>query len=353
MNESVNFNINSSLIERNEEFLKNKNMKINSAITTEDLECTFAPRINNKNINKNEEFTKVGDRLYQYKDKYQKSLNEKKEIYQENHPYKPEISKNTYEILKQRDIMIEDIKNKYSSVDASTNTNIDHPNSNSQQSKINKMTLLNTQINEIQENPCELNSNSDISRDRNQPQKTGEGESYIDRGISNKSYVQRPNKSYEEYILINYYRNKTEVSKKGSSNHNITSENNHNNSSLSNARHLHNNNLLVNNLSDSKLLDIANHYITTDESLEKFQARLRDKYKNVREFRDDYVKVVETNLREKTKINKCFNATACSDVNKPKSKEVFTNNLSKKGKEKDKMPKNISTALEYYNIISN
>jgi hypothetical protein len=69
----------------------------------------------------------------------------------------------------------------------------------------------------------------------------------------------------------------------------------------------------IQSLSDSKLLELANHYITTDESLEKFQARLREKYKNIREDRDSYAKEIDMVRKEKLKITKSLTDNGVMD----------------------------------------
>ena len=60
-----------TVIRRNEEFLRNKNQKIASEIPTELKECTFTPRI--KRIEGASKMNSVlaGDRLYKYHDIYE------------------------------------------------------------------------------------------------------------------------------------------------------------------------------------------------------------------------------------------------------------------------------------------
>lgn len=111
LNDKINKNINSSLIERNDEFVKSKINKLNQILNKDDAECTFSPKINSTEI-KSE--VKVGDRLFDYQKKYTQKREEKKDLYKEEYSFKPEISKNTNEILKQRELTLNLVKQKYS-----------------------------------------------------------------------------------------------------------------------------------------------------------------------------------------------------------------------------------------------
>ncbi len=127
LNESVNRIVDKSLIERSDDFVRNKSQKIKNIITNDDIECTFSPKLNKTKLCfqrtldtsslHEEENLEVGRRLLNYQEKYKKKLEEMKEIQKEtleSFPFKPEINKNTYEILKQRDLILQEIKNKYS-----------------------------------------------------------------------------------------------------------------------------------------------------------------------------------------------------------------------------------------------
>lgn len=124
LNEEINSNIKSNLIERNDLFIKHKKEKLNSKV--DEVECTFIPKINqssNKTINQQSSSTSgrqnigqnqnVGERLYEYQSKYIKNLLDKKNLYLENYSFKPKISENTDEILKNKKRMIEEMNNVY------------------------------------------------------------------------------------------------------------------------------------------------------------------------------------------------------------------------------------------------
>ena len=107
------------------------------------------------------------------------------------------------------------------------------------------------------------------------------------------------------------------------------------------------------NISDAKLLEMANQYITTDESLDRFQNRLREKFLKS-QTEAGQIKVVNPNPQRKIIDNQSFNqALTYTDNNK--NINIVTNSTSKNPTVKvatnKNLPKNISRALEYYNIV--
>jgi hypothetical protein len=108
------------------------------------------------------------------------------------------------------------------------------------------------------------------------------------------------------------------------------------------------------NVSDSRLLELANQYITTDESLEKFQQRLKEKYKFMN--RDDYMMVVDNTFREKNKINKNFgelinNAAKEKSIINPDNNNLKKVSQTTKPKQGGKGNKNITSDLGYYDML--
>ena len=114
LNQSVNANIKENLIERNENFIKEKEAKLSYFSKCEDSECTFKPKINSDKLPVDNENKKVGERLYEYQSKYRQKIEEMKSQYETSYSFKPKISKNTNEILLNKQKMIEEIKNRYS-----------------------------------------------------------------------------------------------------------------------------------------------------------------------------------------------------------------------------------------------
>lgn len=110
-------NINSSLIERSQEFVRNKSEKIKALKSKDNRECTFSPKVNNysskTNLINDKETNSVGERLFKYQNIYKTNLENRKEDLKEYYKFKPEINKNTYDILKQRELMMNEIREKY------------------------------------------------------------------------------------------------------------------------------------------------------------------------------------------------------------------------------------------------
>ncbi len=106
------YSVSGNIIERNQEFMKIKFNKLKNIITNDDLECTFNPKIISEKRSE-EENVNIGERLYSYQQVYEQKRENIKEMYSESFPFKPEISKNTDMILKNREAAIEDIKLKY------------------------------------------------------------------------------------------------------------------------------------------------------------------------------------------------------------------------------------------------
>jgi hypothetical protein len=88
---------------------------------------------------------------------------------------------------------------------------------------------------------------------------------------------------------------------------------------------------------DDKLINIANQYISED-SLEKFQKTVQDKYKRLNNIKVQYFNDINENLKTKLQAEKIF--TNIDIPIKPK-KPVNIKPL----------PRNVQTALEYYNMI--
>ncbi len=136
LNENIK-KIPSNLIERNETFLKEKNLKIKTAQIIENYNYTFAPKVNAKekfqkefpekteenddddNKSKQNSVIKnpdvdVGERLYGYQQVYKKNKEARSDVQKEkeNYSFKPELNKNTDEILRKRDLELAEIQRR-------------------------------------------------------------------------------------------------------------------------------------------------------------------------------------------------------------------------------------------------
>ena len=153
-NKSYNDKIKNDIIERNKEFMKDKQEKLLKYFNAKEKECTFKPKINNLStisilnnnkthqqsalIYKTEQNTSdVSKRLFDYQNKYKEKLEDIRSKYKENYSFKPEISKNTDIILNNKKRMMENIKESEMNIinkiqeqeEGESNTNND-PNEN-------------------------------------------------------------------------------------------------------------------------------------------------------------------------------------------------------------------------------
>jgi hypothetical protein len=250
LNENINSKIQSDIIERNENFLKEKEIKLHSI--NEDLECTFSPKINeNSTINQSTIFSDVGERLYDYKNKYERNLEEIKSRYLENYSFKPEISKNTNEILENRQKTMDIIKSNFSSIN---NEKESIKNNNYE----NENLLLNTsnekRLEELEESVKRIKELSD--------------ENIISM---------RP---YSNYDLNNLAESNINKEKKNDFNNQNKIVNN-------------NSNELYENNTEKKIFESQNNFISVDDNLDKLQI----KYKQLSNGRNNYDDIVLFNKK--------------------------------------------------------
>lgn len=216
LNENVNCNVKGGIIERNENFIKSKEAKLNYFSKCEDHECTFKPKINDKMTPITEENLKVGDRLFHYQSKYKQNLEERKSQYEKEttYPFHPKISKNTKEILDNKKKMMEEIKKRYSS--SNTNSNVNYKtNTNS-----------------------EIVTNADIKEEGSSDKKINELNKEEINSIAN----------YEETSNKTKSNTKKEISS-----------------------------IPIQSMNDEQLIKIAKNYLSVDESLDKFQFKYKNK----------------------------------------------------------------------------
>jgi len=101
---------------------------------------------------------------------------------------------------------------------------------------------------------------------------------------------------------------------------------------------------------------MANQYITTDESLEKFQARLKNKYGSLYSTNENLNSNLHVISETKSPNNNCNNFKDNPLLNEV-SNNNYRDNLNsnsinyQKIKKIDRLSKNIATNLEYYKMI--
>ena len=115
-NDKIKDKMKKNVIERNNEFMKDRQEKIEKITLMKEKELTFKPKINSLStmaiLNKNKTGQEcnsnfkiennnqdVSKRLFDYQNKYKESLEIKRNKFKENYSFKPEISKNTDMIL--------------------------------------------------------------------------------------------------------------------------------------------------------------------------------------------------------------------------------------------------------------
>ena len=250
LNENINSKIQSDIIERNENFLKEKEIKLHSI--NEHLECTFSPKINeNSTINQSTIFSDVGERLYDYKNKYERNLEEIKSRYLENYSFKPEISKNTNEILENRQKTMDLIKSNYTSI----NNDKDIINNNNYE---DENILLNNErrLEELEESVKKI------------------------KELSDENIISiNPNSNYNlnNFIELNNNNEKKDVF---NSQNKIINNNN-------------NNELYYENNPEKKVYETKNNFISVDDNLD----RLQIKYKQLSRGRNNYDDIILFNKK--------------------------------------------------------
>jgi hypothetical protein len=329
LNEDVNININSSLIERSREFVRNKSEKIKALKSKDNSECTFSPKVNNysskANSNDDDKTNSVGERLFKYQNIYKTNLENRKEDLKEYYKFKPEINQNTYDILKQRELMLNEIRDKYdmnpkkkNSEDRKENATRDHIE---KEESFNNMNLSESNKEDCSEMMSKENS--------------------------------IPNLLEKYLISLNLFRTKI---------HNKTWK-----EKRTENRQTMKNKTGVSDISDSRLMEMANNFIKTDESLELFQARMREKYSKFNSDRLSKINPLDMVNKELNKNIKSLNQTdqpgsssTSSSHNKNKQNANLENNMniidpkkhSSKDKNKDnKLYTNFDEAFKYYNLL--
>ena len=115
-NKIFNNKIKNDIIERNNEFMREKKEKMEKYSHIKEKECTFKPKINNigmtntKDIDRQSNLTykteqnnpDVSKRLFDYQKKYKENLEDIRSKYKESYSFNPIISKNTEHILNNR-----------------------------------------------------------------------------------------------------------------------------------------------------------------------------------------------------------------------------------------------------------
>ena len=286
-----NSNIKNDIYERNALMLSKKEENLNKI--KEDKECTFMPKINNnsyyinKNVsiisttnnNKNENdknvdsesnnnninisnCSNVGERLYNYKKKYDKNLEEIKNKFKETFPFKPIISKNTNDILENKKKLLEELKERYEIKDYSNSDDLELDIKCKVIEEIeNKKNILEKNTNEFNEQRyVSIQSLSNIDGFKTSNLSTN------NKINNNNNNIVNNRKCESNIISSNSLIKSTNNNTNNTNNHNYTNSNG--NYSIG--------------ISDEKLLEFVNkNYINIDESLDKFKNMNNNNNKNI------------------------------------------------------------------------
>jgi hypothetical protein len=104
---------------------------------------------------------KVCDRLYEYRKLYKDNLEIKKQFYAQTHPFKPTISKNTDEILRNKQKLIEAINQQLIHNEENNNSNTNNTNTNNINVNSSERCECECVINETHENSSKVNGEND------------------------------------------------------------------------------------------------------------------------------------------------------------------------------------------------
>ena len=171
-NKNFNNKIKNDIIERNNEFMKEKQEKMEKYSHIKEKECTFKPKINNLRLFNNKENDKqsnvsyktdqnssdVSKRLFDYQKKYKENLEDIRSKYKENYTFNPIISKNTKNILNNRQKLKEKI---------GENINIENQNYEllKKQIQLGELEELSKKLEEIKNDNLEIEK-SDLNKDK-------------------------------------------------------------------------------------------------------------------------------------------------------------------------------------------
>ncbi len=203
LNDNINLIITKSFQQRNLEYQKAKEIKLNNA--KEDMECTFTPKINtghshnasnninnkSKSSNNNSHLNNksdinhfnVGNRLFNYQNEYKKKLEEIKVKNEKNYSFKPKISKNTNLILQRKQRIKDLMREKQLFEDYYKQINGTEKNKENEDKKEEE----NKKINEL----TDENINSDILKKKKDEKKI----------INN--YSMKEDEQFKKYFIIN------------------------------------------------------------------------------------------------------------------------------------------------------
>ena len=226
-NKNINDKIKNNIIQRNNEFLKDKEEKLQKYSGLKEKECTFQPQTNTKSYNTSkigqqstttvktdQNSSNVSKRLFDYQNKYKEKLEDIRDKYKESYSFKPQISKNTDAILTNKKKMMEQMKEEQNMAENIGENQIENEQNNRlimKQKKLGELEMISKRISELSEENFpnseekkneikqkknkenvqnyNLNNNYNCINDMNNNEMNEENEEYNEENDNNKNYI--------------------------------------------------------------------------------------------------------------------------------------------------------------------
>ena len=213
-NKVFNNKIKNDIIERNNEFMREKKEKLEKYSHIKEKECTFKPKINNigmintKDIDKQSNITykteqnnpDVSKRLFDYQKKYKDNLEDIRSKYKENYSFNPIISKNTEHILNNR----QKLKEKF-------NENINGEDKNYEllrkQIKLGELEELSKKLEEIKNENLEIKEVENLNKKKN----INKDNKIYNKNKINKNISENKDIIKNKDIINNNYQNSNKI----------------------------------------------------------------------------------------------------------------------------------------------
>ena len=291
-------------------------------MTQRELECTFAPKINQCEYQEIEEKDPyaTGQRLFNYSHQYNKNREVMKENSKEVFSFKPVINKNTDIILKNRENYLEFLKKKFDNKLKWKSDGLNNRTDYKYESPSNRDNIDNNIDQKYTINILPIDDENFLNEEINK----------CDAVVNQRPIEERPlNREVINTIKskIKYHDSPLKIERQSSARVDSNNLTNINTTKFKNPYYLE-------KLTDVQLLEIANNYITTDESLDKFN------------------KIGNNPCIEEIKTEKIVdNSERSSNQNslKRNNKKMFPDKIKKV----EELPKNVKNALEYFKLAAN
>ena len=369
-----NIMVNNDVIQRNQEHIKKKDEKIRQLRAYDDFECTFTPKTNIKDKNFNS--LQAGNRLFEYQIMYDQKKLLLKESNNEDYSFKPHINRNTNILVERRRKNYENQQRENERLDYNEIQDIylcDENDSKEDYSKDKYPLRPETIEEEVKE--IEDDISIDKSKHNNIIRITENDDKCDTHRISNTNRLSilplssDPEEDFQmkEIKKLNKNNSQSQISAYGNHSNTIGDTNiersevkdylksktkkSINTIPTGNTKQLKKGYYVIDSLSDEQLLELANHYITTDESLEKFQSKIFGKYQT--KFYKEKIKNMKSKISETENKEKISPKGLLKEI-----KYVYKDSSAKDIKEDKTLfpvqPKNdnIKKAIKYYNQIN-